>query len=142
MIEGDLRGFLLAVPELVRLVGDDTGAGPPARICPLKLPQGTPRGLVYTLISKARDRTTNGRSGFCTARFQLDFMAIEDDDVAGYSEGKTAMDAVRNVLDSYSGPMGDSVVQDTRIENDRDEWDETTRSYLVGFDVLLDFDEG
>lgn len=142
MIETDLRSFLLGVPALVALTGDDSNAGKPARICPVKLPQGSMIGLVYTTISKTRDRGFDGRSGYCDARIQLDFVDLESDGVASYSEAKAAMDAVRNVLDGYSGPMGGSIVQLAEVDGDRDSWEETVRAYVIGFDVILRFDEG
>ncbi len=141
MIHEDLRTFMLSCEGLTNLVGK----GDAARIFPLKLPQDTPVGLVYTPIDSPRDYALDGRTGLATARIQLDLVNLEATGQVGaakFKAAKTALDALRNILDGYAGGMGESVVQMARIENDRSEWDETTRGYLVGFDVVLIFDEG
>ena len=141
MIHDDLRTFMLSCETLTNLVG----LGKDARIFPLKLPQDTPSGLVYTPIDSPRDYALDGRTGLATARIQLDLVNLESSGqsaLAQFKRAKTAMNALRNILDGYAGGMGESVVQMARIENDRSEWDESIRGYLVGYDVVLVYDEG
>lgn len=138
MIEADLREFLLQISEVRAFAG----SGKAARIRPAKLHQDDKKGIVYTRLGNVRDRATNGRTGYATARIRLDFVNVEEPGQAAYLEAKAVFDAMRNIVDGYRGPMGDSMVQDAQIQNDRDEWDETVLTFVVRCDVVLDYDEG
>jgi hypothetical protein len=98
------------------LANDATIAGlVSTKIYPNHIPQSaTAPMIVYVQITGDRDHVLGSATGYVKATFQLN---LWDDD---YSGARTLANAVRNLLDDYSGIVGTVVIHRILIENERD----------------------
>jgi hypothetical protein len=118
------------------LANDATIAGlVSTKIYPNHIPQSaTAPMIVYVQITGDRDHVLGSATGYVKATFQLN---LWDDD---YSGARTLANAVRNLLDDYSGAVGTVVIHRILIENERDisEFPSDTQ-LLFRYGKVLDF---
>lgn len=105
-----------------------------ARVYPLVAPQAAARPFVtYQRISTSRVASLDGPSGLARVRYQLDVWA--DDDAGARALARE----VRLALDGYSGDgaAGDRVIQSVVADDERDFFDEASRTFRVSADFII-----
>lgn len=126
MIEYTFREFLLEDSTIAGLVS--------TRMYPLKMPQNPTLPLiVYQKVSGFREHDMDG-STIARPRFQVDSWA------ESYVDAKTLANAVRERLDSYTGPVGSppDTVHFAYLLNEQDLYDDGPDPSL--FRVSMDFE--
>lgn len=120
-----LRSHLLGNGQVASIVG--------VRIFPVKMPQGeTGDSVVLNEVSGSGDHVMAGASGLATCRMQ----------VASWS--RTADGAhslhlvVKDAIDGYRGPMGDTDVQGVFVDSwrDVDDTEANLRGKLVDYRII------
>lgn len=129
----------MVIHEAVRalLIADSTISGIVSTgIYPLIAPQGSSLPcIVYQRISGPRISAHDGPSGLARPRYQYTCIA------ATYAAAKALANAVREVLDGYSGTTNGVQIETILIENEMDvynfETDERASSYSVIIDCVI-----
>ncbi|KKL23178.1 hypothetical protein LCGC14_2428030, partial [marine sediment metagenome] len=122
MIEYTLWTYVQADTTVANLIS--------ARMYPLKLPQSPALpAIVYTKISGFREHDMDG-STIATPRVQYDSWADT------YVGAKALADALRERLDSYTGPVGSpaDTVHFAYLLNERDFYDDDLQVFRVSMD--------
>lgn len=85
------------------------------RVYPNIIPQGADMPAVtYQQISGVRDHAFSGPNGLVSARFQINCWSDS------YSEARQLSEAVRKLLDGYSGTVNTREIQSIMLENEGD----------------------
>ena len=102
-----VSALLLADPTVSGLIG--------TKIFPWEVPQGTVLPAVsYQQTGNERVRSLSGPSGRARPRLQIDVYADT------YDLAHQISDAIRQVLDGYSGPAGTYQIDGSILDGDRD----------------------
>ncbi len=106
------------------------------RIYPLQIPSsaGLPNA-VYQRISTRREPTLAGPNGLALARVQIDIFA------ATKAEVDSLATTVRGLLDGYRGTTSGVKIQETRLENEQDQFETNTEVWRVILDFIIRFEE-
>lgn len=129
MIEYTVRAYMLADATISGLIG--------TRYYPLKMPQvPTLPLIVYTKVSGPRLHDMDG-SSIAEPRFQIDSWADT------YVGAKALANAVRERLDSYTGPVGSpaDTVHFAYLLNEQDLYDDESKYWRVSMDFEIVHDE-
>ena len=122
-IEQGLYAHLSSHAGLTALVGD--------RIYPLVLPQKVALpAVVYQRISLWQTYTHNGAS-LARPRFQNTCVGRT------YAEAHDVAAQVRDALSGYRGMMGSVAVEAAFIDNEREDYEPETDSYIRQVDVII-----
>lgn len=133
MTEKAIYAILAADTDVAALVA--------TRIYPVRRVQGDALpAIVYRRISSTHIHSTQGSSGACNARIQIDCWA------ATYAGAKTLADKVRLALDGYHGTAGTIDVHHILIEDETDLaagflGGEDTQDLAVTMDLSVFFSE-
>lgn len=92
--------------------------------------------LIYRTISAMREMTLDGPRGLVRERVQIDVIAET------YTACKVLSEAVRLVLDGYSGTMGDMDVHYVHLENSQDFFDTEAAFSRISMDFIITHTEG
>lgn len=92
----------------------------------------------YQTISDNEMLSHAGRSGFATARIQLDFMAKETASKSDYAIIKEIAVSARNALDGFKGSLGGVTVDYCKVEL-TDDWADVHKLPVQRFDVILNY---
>jgi len=128
IIETALVTYLLAQSTVTALVGDriDLGIAKQTTIKPY---------VVISKISGVREHSHDGESGLAHPRLQISVFANS------YGSAKQVTEAIRGVLDCYTGTMGGEggvVVQAVFLEDETDFYEgEATNIYQVATDYII-----
>jgi hypothetical protein len=92
--------------------------------------------VTYQTISSVAQYTNDGATGFTVNRIQIDVWSD------GYISGKTLSEAIRNVLDGYSGVLSDGTqVLNIMRDNVSDLYENQAYLYRVQTDWLVQFNQ-
>lgn len=110
-----------------------TNLVPANRMFPLKAPPQTKTPyMTFRTISNPREVTHDGNGGFGRARIQATFHSPD------YTEAKKAAKAFVNLMNGYSGPMGDVDRVACQVDNEIDDpLEDDSKIYAVPVDVLM-----
>lgn len=127
MIEAGLFALLAADTQVQALCG--------TRIYPLLLPDApTLPAVTYQTISSVSGYTNDGQTDATKARIQMDVWA------QSYMVAKSLAEAIRHVLDAYSGTLPDGTeVGNILRDNSTDLYEEQAFLYRVQTDWLVIF---
>jgi len=103
-----------------------------SRVYPLVMPQKTTLpAITYQTTALKPDRTMAGNTGRMTATIQINAWAETHVGV------KALAQALRTALNDYSGAMGSDTIQRSRVETEKDGWDEETGFYRVSMQITI-----
>lgn len=109
------------------------------RMYPVRAPQNKPFPLVtYTPITGTRFHHSEGGAGLSGPRIQIDCWG------ESYADAKNTADAIRKVLDGYSGAAGDETIQGAFFDSERDSFEPDAGVegvYRVSHDYFIYFEE-
>ena len=106
-----IEGALVAILEGDATVNSLVGT----KIFPNKVPQGTAMpAITYQQISGPRDHVMAGPTGLVDARYQFNCWSDK------YAQAKEVFEAVRIILDGYSGTVNSRQIDGIRLENEGD----------------------
>jgi hypothetical protein len=130
-IEKGLITYLEGQASITAIIGN--GDSPETiRAYPMILPQDwTAPAITFQRISANRWRHLAGPAGRNAVRVQIDCYA------ATYNGAKTLAEAVRGVLDGYTGTMGTFTVGAVSLENDLDGYNADTDIYRIVQDFIF-----
>jgi len=102
------------------------------RVYPLVMAQKTTLpAITYQTTALTPDRTLDGNTGRITATIQINAWAET------HVEVKSLAEALRLALNDYSGAMGSDTVQRSRVESEKDGWDDETQFYRVSMQITV-----
>lgn len=102
------------------------------RLFPLILPQDAKLPAVtYQQVSIPRTLSLKGTGDKAQPRFQFSCWA------SNYSEGQAVANKLRNLLDGFSGLMGENVRTSVRVASEREDYESETGRYRVDIDFLI-----
>ena len=125
MIESGLASLLLSNSTVTAIIAD--------QISPLVLPESAKYPAVtYQVISSIAEYTNDGPAGFARTRIELNAWATT------YGSSKAVAQAIRAVLDGYSGTLPDGThVANAIVVNISDQFDSDARLYRVQTDYSV-----
>jgi hypothetical protein len=122
-IEQGIMQLLLASPALAGIVGD--------RIHYVKAPEDTVAPyLVINKISGPRDHTHDGGSGLANPRIQFSAFSFQ------YADCKAIIEALQDLMQGFSGVMGEVEVNGWFFDNETDNYEKDTDLYQVTADYI------
>jgi hypothetical protein len=129
MIESGLHALITADSRFAKLASD--------RLYPLLLPEAAALpSATYQLISSVPEYTNDGPTRMVKARVQIDVWSDS------YATCKTLTDALRVLLDGFTGTLPNGVAVSNIIrDNSSDYIEPVSRLYRVQTDWLVIYDE-
>lgn len=135
MIENDLRTYLETRPAIAEFIGTS-----PARIYPVKAPQGDKHGpvprpyMTFRRLSGGHEHTLRGAAGFALPRF--DVSAYSDT----YQQAKELAKAVRGEMQGFGGVMHTTEVRGATCVDEEDLFDDPIDGSDKGvFHIAMEF---
>jgi hypothetical protein len=132
MVEVGIAQLVRAAAGVKAILGD------PARMYPVLIPESPVYPLAtYQLISDMADYTLDGSAGIEVKRIQIDTWSGGEVS-ASYLDAKNAAEAIRNVLEGYSGQLPEGTyVAGVFVAQMQDLYEQDARAYRVLTDYKI-----